>query len=429
VNAIQKIAIAALTIVSLLLGSARLATAQVQVTSADPASAVQGTTSLDVTINGSGFDSTAAVKFLVAGTAETGGITVKKVTVRSSKRMIATIVVADTAVVDKFDIEVTLSGGRKGKGTTLFTVLRKTNDPCDVIGLEFPAFTYRQANATGVSIYVADASGKCSRLLFSASPGVQMPRFSFPVDGTSNRGRVVWRDNTQILGGDFTVSGTTVSVEPPYTILPSAGCCALDLSPKGDFLYVSTIDNPEVYDPLTNSRTIKKISIASPQSQAFIKTIIGYDDGWFVSATVNGDESALYVEERRASGTQILGRELIRIDLGTLLSTVLVPNGINPMYAAADSESNLIVYTDTVAGSGGCRALQVANGTTGATISYGQPRYGTHSSWYGGNVLTNGYKPAKGGGLRCDATGMVTEVDAATSAETPLVRGVDPDGR
>ena len=86
--------------------------------------------------------------------------------VRSSKRMIVTIDVADTAIVNKFDIEVTLSSGRKGKGTTLFTVLRKTNDPCDGHRHQFPAFTYRQVNATGGTIYVADASGKCSRPLF-----------------------------------------------------------------------------------------------------------------------------------------------------------------------------------------------------------------------------------------------------------------------
>ena len=42
--------------------------AQVTVTAADPSSAVQGTVSLDVTVTGSGFNSTASVKFLVTGT-------------------------------------------------------------------------------------------------------------------------------------------------------------------------------------------------------------------------------------------------------------------------------------------------------------------------------------------------------------------------
>ena len=69
-NIIRKSAIAILVLFTLVLVPAGFAFAQVQVTSADPASAVQGTISLDVTINGSGFDSTAAVKFLVTGTAD-----------------------------------------------------------------------------------------------------------------------------------------------------------------------------------------------------------------------------------------------------------------------------------------------------------------------------------------------------------------------
>jgi hypothetical protein len=102
-----------------------LATAQVTVTAADPAAAPQGTLSLDVIVTGSGFDSTAAVSFLVTGTTNPGGITVKKISVKNTKRLVATIDIADTAVVDKFDIEVKLSNGRKGKGTTLFSVQRK----------------------------------------------------------------------------------------------------------------------------------------------------------------------------------------------------------------------------------------------------------------------------------------------------------------
>jgi hypothetical protein len=425
----KKLVIAMLTLVTLLLGPMGLAFAQVQVTSADPSSAAQGTLSLDVTVNGSGFDNSAGVKFLVTGTTDDGGITVRKVAVRNSKRLVVTIDVTDAATVNKFDIEVTLGDGRKGKGTTLFTVLRKINDPCDVAGLDFPAFTYRQVTTpTTGSIYVADASGKCSRLLFSVGPGVQMPRFSYPVDGTTNRGRVVWRDYPQIMGGDFVVSGTTVTVEPPYTILADAGGVSLELSPRGDFFYAESKDDTPADDPLTNSRTMSKISIANPQDQTVIKTITA-DDGYFFGASVNGDESALYVEEQRASGTQILGRELIRINLDTLQSTILVPQGIAPFSPAADPDTDRIAYTDYVAGSNNCYLLQIADGTTGATISYGQPRYGTKSTWHGGKVLSNGYKLAKGGNLRCDATGKITAVDAANSAETPLVSGYDPDGR
>ena len=102
-----------------------MAQAQVTVTSADPSSAVQGTISLDVTVTGNGFDSTAQVKFLVTGRPILAASPSRTSSVKGPKRLIATIDVADTAVVNKFDIEVALSNGRKGKGTTLFAVQAK----------------------------------------------------------------------------------------------------------------------------------------------------------------------------------------------------------------------------------------------------------------------------------------------------------------
>jgi hypothetical protein len=97
----------------------------VEVNSADPGSAIQGTLNLDVTIAGNGFDNSAAVQFLVTGTTNPGGITVKGVKVRGSKKIIVNVDVLDDAEVAEFDIEVTMSGGRGGKGTTLFKVQSK----------------------------------------------------------------------------------------------------------------------------------------------------------------------------------------------------------------------------------------------------------------------------------------------------------------
>ena len=113
----------------LLLVIAWLSTAQaqeVQVNSANPSSAEEGTFDLDVEISGSGFDNSAAVVFLVAGTENLGAITVKKVKVRGPKKIIATIDISDImeTTID-FDIKVSLSGGRGGKGTTLFSVKQK----------------------------------------------------------------------------------------------------------------------------------------------------------------------------------------------------------------------------------------------------------------------------------------------------------------
>lgn len=113
-------------LLALLITVASLTPAQaqdVEVTSANPNTALQGTTGLDVEISGSGFDSSAQVEFLVTGTEDPGGITVTNIRVRGPKKIIATIDVAETADVGSFDIEVSLiSNGRRGRGTTLFSV-------------------------------------------------------------------------------------------------------------------------------------------------------------------------------------------------------------------------------------------------------------------------------------------------------------------
>jgi len=149
---------------------------QVKVTAADPASTTQGTTSLDVTVSGSGFDNTAKPAFLVSGTTDPGGITVKKVVVQGPKKLIATIDVADTATVANFDIEVTLDSGRKGKGTTLFSVQKKTTvvDPCSSASPDyatnwagFPAYAYvlrtPSGNSATYEIRIASRNGICSK--------------------------------------------------------------------------------------------------------------------------------------------------------------------------------------------------------------------------------------------------------------------------
>jgi hypothetical protein len=100
--------------------------AQVKVTAATPASGYQGTT-IDVVVSGSGFDRTAKAQYFVSGTTNPGGIDVTKVTFRSSSELVTTVDVAETADLASFDIVVMLDSGRKGKGTTLFSVKPKPN--------------------------------------------------------------------------------------------------------------------------------------------------------------------------------------------------------------------------------------------------------------------------------------------------------------
>src|SRR3972149_11053597 len=108
----------------LLVAAPRLSAQNIQVTSADPPSAPQGTVNLNVTIGGSGFRTGAQATFFRTGTQDPGGIRVNRTTFISSTELVANIDVADTAVINKFDIEV-LSSGRRGKGTELFAVTGK----------------------------------------------------------------------------------------------------------------------------------------------------------------------------------------------------------------------------------------------------------------------------------------------------------------
>jgi len=122
----KRINLTFLSLLVMVLAPAGAAFAQIKVTAATPASAVQGTISLDVVVSGSGFDSTAKVQYLVSGTTNPGGITVRSVRFNNARELVTTIDVADTAVLSYFDIQVTLDSGRKGKGTTLFSVKSRT---------------------------------------------------------------------------------------------------------------------------------------------------------------------------------------------------------------------------------------------------------------------------------------------------------------
>lgn len=184
-----------LTLLSLGLLPAGAAVAQVKVTSATPTKTTQGTVSLDVVISGSGFDNTAKAQFLVTGTGDTGGVVVLKTTFQNSKQITATIDVPEGATVAIYDIAVTLESGRKGKGTTLFSIERKA--VVDTCAGKTPAFIYNkgQPGSSGRFFYLADDTGACQRFLFSVYGGNYDRVSSFRVvDGV---GRLVTTDGLE----------------------------------------------------------------------------------------------------------------------------------------------------------------------------------------------------------------------------------------
>src|SRR5882724_6343322 len=104
---------------------ARPAVAQIQVNSANPSAAPQGTVNLNVTIAGSGFKKGAKAQWFLTGTTNPGGVTVNSTTFGGTSSLTANINVAADAVISGFDIVVTNTDGRTGKGTDKFAVTVK----------------------------------------------------------------------------------------------------------------------------------------------------------------------------------------------------------------------------------------------------------------------------------------------------------------
>src|SRR5207248_11034898 len=101
------------------------AAAQIQVTSTNLAAAPQGTTNLNVTLSGSGFKRGAKAQWFVTGTTNPGGVTVNSTAFNGSTSLTANITIASDAVISGFDILVTNTDGRTGKGTDRFAVTQQ----------------------------------------------------------------------------------------------------------------------------------------------------------------------------------------------------------------------------------------------------------------------------------------------------------------
>src|SRR5215470_14003230 len=109
--------------------------AQVQVDSATPSAAPQGSINLDVAITGKGFEKGATAQWFVTGTTNPGGVTVNSTRFKSASQLTANITIAADAVINGFDIVVRNANGRTGKGTDKFAVtLKGTPVGCTTTG-------------------------------------------------------------------------------------------------------------------------------------------------------------------------------------------------------------------------------------------------------------------------------------------------------
>lgn len=121
----QRYSSAVISILSLAIFAALPAAAQIQVDSANPSAAPQGTTNLSVVITGNGFKKGAMAQWFVTGTTNPGGVTVNSTSVKGATQLTANITVSSNAVIAGFDIVVRNADGRTGKGTDKFAVTQK----------------------------------------------------------------------------------------------------------------------------------------------------------------------------------------------------------------------------------------------------------------------------------------------------------------
>jgi hypothetical protein len=123
---------------------AGVASAQnVTVTAANPPSGAQDTVSLVVKITGKNFAPGARSDFFKSGTTDPGGVTVRSTQFVSSTEVDATVDIAATAAIASFDIRVSNTNGRSGKGGDLFNVVQRANGPasaCTVVPLDTAHF-------------------------------------------------------------------------------------------------------------------------------------------------------------------------------------------------------------------------------------------------------------------------------------------------
>jgi hypothetical protein len=155
-------AVASVCVVAIVLGlNLKPVVAQVTVISSTPNNSPQGTTSLSVTVGGSGFENGAKATWYVTGTTDTGGVTVNSTTFVNSTQLTANITIASNATVSGYDIQVANGNGRTGVGSDLFTV-----NPMSVTSTLYStaggaALTVQGDSSSGTSVY-GNTPSNCS---------------------------------------------------------------------------------------------------------------------------------------------------------------------------------------------------------------------------------------------------------------------------
>ena len=349
-----------------------------------------------------------------------------------------------------------------GKGTSLFAVQGKANDPC-AAAVNFPSFVFNTINGQGAT-HVSDRTGKCTRLLKSGLPSLHRV-FSYPViddaGNATNRGRVVWMGpdpgqvntpDVEFHAMDFVVAGAAITPGPVYLVVNfgpvsqegggnGGVCCGLDLSVDGRDLYLPTkaeLRAEGYVNKVVRMRLPANLADLDPEVPPSQITVFEHaasprnDTEYGTDLDVNAANDYLYIRQKYG---QNAGTRVLRVDLDPDMSdtagnpeAAIVAEplwGGSSVFVGADvsnpaSDLLAVVFAPTA---GACQRLTIMNGRTGTVLNEGTDWPAHWVSWANGKVLTRGFRSG------CRALDNIVQVDPLSGQVTTLVNGVNPDGR
>lgn len=206
-----------------------LAQPPVAVTAADPASGEQDTAGLIIKVTGKNFGANARTDFFKSGTSDPAGIVVRSSRVVSNTQIEATIDISSGAALSLFDIRVTNTNGRTGKGTDLFRVVEKgarvacTVEPLDTTRFQLAGTLNSLVGGAPLfqGVFGADVKARRATLSYSAGSRDVLLVAVSTGEGTG-RVEIFFLDplTGALLDGTMVVPGGPV--QPHVTIVPQA---------------------------------------------------------------------------------------------------------------------------------------------------------------------------------------------------------------
>jgi probable HAF family extracellular repeat protein len=297
---------------------ARAASTGPTVSSVVPDSSERGTT-LDITVNGSGFDKGSTVKFERQGV-PASGITVNSTSYVTSRKLVANVTIAADADVGKYDVAVITPNDRKGIGVEMFTV------SYEIAELGILGGTWSRAHAINsngevvgasctndclsTAFYWSDASGQVD---LGGLPGYTRSAAS----AINNRGEVFGQ--VECLPADAGCGGVYAQqlvrwdrVDGSWSITPVTGCSVV--RPLGDASRKFVINNnDECVAKTSGGLVVQKLSGGVTVDLAYLPPLLaggtsvayGISDASMVAGWSKGENqhTAPVVWYRDATGT------------------------------------------------------------------------------------------------------------------------------